>query len=92
LRAHRDEARRLAVRAAREKAEALAAELGQQVGNPTSIHEERIDARGGYGPWSASNVSQNAIQSGPGSLVTTATMALGQVVVSARVAVEFELR
>ena len=34
LRKHRDEARALAIRAAKEKAEALAGELGQEVGDP----------------------------------------------------------
>ena len=39
LRKHRDEARALAIRAAKEKADALAGELGQEVGDPRMIQE-----------------------------------------------------
>lgn len=40
LRRYRDQARALAVNAAREKAEALCAELGKQVGEPKDIREQ----------------------------------------------------
>jgi Protein of unknown function (DUF541) len=40
LRKHRDAARGLAIQAAREKAIALAGELGQEVGRPIDIREE----------------------------------------------------
>ena len=44
LRQHRDEARLLAVRAAKEKAKALAEELGSKVGKPHSIVESVSDS------------------------------------------------
>lgn len=70
LRRHRDAARAQAVRAAREKAEALAAELGETVGASLSISER---GQWGYGSgWGASygagalqNVSVSAGESGP---------------------------
>nr|WP_321268708.1 SIMPL domain-containing protein [uncultured Sulfurimonas sp.] len=62
LRKHRDEARSLAIKAAREKANDLAQELGQSVGKPYNIQENPSNWwsgyntgwgsqwRGGYGP------------------------------------------
>ena len=95
LRKYRDEARALAIKAAREKAIALTEELGQQVGEPHSIHEDRSEWWSWYGAWwgsrwgggAAQNVIQNA---GGGSFSTEGGMAPGQISVSARVTVSFE--
>jgi len=48
LRKHRDEARRMAIRAAKEKAELLAGELGTRVGKPQTIGEGYVGYYGGY--------------------------------------------
>jgi uncharacterized protein len=94
LRQHRDQARAMAVKAAQEKARALASELGQTVGQPLAIREERSDWnvwRGGWGSRGggmSQNVSLNAGQDGSGAETTAAP---GQVSVTARVSVTFEL-
>jgi uncharacterized protein YggE len=97
LRKHRDRARSMAIQAAREKAIALAAELGQKVGRPRSISEGGSGWYSGYGSWwgsrwgggyAAQNVVQNA---GPGSSSDDGPLALGQVSVRASVSVTFEL-
>ena len=98
LRQHRDRARALAIKAAKEKAEALASELGQAVGGPTTITEEPEAWRGSYGRWwghgyyspSSSNVMLLA-DSGPGPLDASG-FAPGQISITARVSVTFELR
>lgn len=91
LRKHRDAARAVAIRAAKEKAEALAGELGQKVGPPRRIVEERPGAsfsatvpRGGP--------SQNAVPAGPppGGGSEGATRP-GTITVSASITVTFEL-
>jgi uncharacterized protein YggE len=96
LRKHRDEARALAVTAAREKAEALAGELEQTVGHPTSIREEHSSWWSGYNAWWGSRrgdmMAQNVIQELGGAAMTgEGTVAPGQISVSARVSVTFEL-
>jgi uncharacterized protein YggE len=99
LRKYRDQARSLAINAAKEKATALAGELGRTLGKPTSIREDQIGWYSSYGGWWGSryNVqSQNVVQSagGGGGAVAGAeegTIALGQITVSARVYVAFEL-
>ena len=91
LRRHRDEARLLAVRAAREKAEALAAELGQTVGVPLSVSERGQGWFSGYGAgWGArfsagpsQNVSVSAGETGPA--------APGRIAIRASVDVTFAL-
>jgi hypothetical protein len=80
-RAHRDAARALAIRAAREKAVAIAAELGQHVGKAISITE----ARDIYGMMSNSSVSVNYI------LDDNGLFAAGQLRVQASVTVRFAL-
>lgn len=96
LRKHRDEARDLAIQAAKEKAQALAAKLGQQVGAPLSIQEVASDWRSGYGWWWGlwgSAMSQNVVQNAGGSASgSDSTLAPGQISVTARVTVQFELR
>jgi len=91
LRKHRDEARKLAIRAAREKAVALAGELGCKVGAPRSIGE---GASSYYG-WSGWNrggyLSQNVAQYGPAGDSGGETLPLGQIGVRAQVSVSFDL-
>jgi uncharacterized protein len=96
LRRHRDEARALAIEAAREKAEAMAGELGQQVGEPLLIQEEQAGWWSGYNMWWGSRwgggMTQNTIQEiGGVSALTDSSMAPGQIGVKARVAVTFEI-
>ncbi len=91
LRKHRDRARQLAVIAAREKAQALAGELGQKIGKAISINE---DGGWGYKSFniSANNV-QNAVQDNVSlDNVSGSTVALGQISVTATVNVQFELQ
>jgi uncharacterized protein YggE len=96
LRVHRDAARALAIQAAREKAIALAAELGQGVGRPTDIREEYNGWWSPYnswwgGGWGAS-AAQNVIQESGAPQGTDGALAPGQIAVNARVTVTFELK
>lgn len=96
LRKHRDEARALAIQAAREKATALAGELGQKVGEPQTIQEDQSGWWSGYSAWWGSRwggtISQNVIQEMGGTDWTGgSSVAPGQIDVTARVAVSFEL-
>lgn len=97
LRKYRDQARALAIRAAKEKAVAMAGVLDQQVGEPLSIREESSGWWSGYNAWWGSrwggaayqNVSQSA---GPGVAAEMGALAPGEISVTARVAVDFALR
>lgn len=97
LRKHRDEARALAVQAAREKAEALAGELGQAVGEPRLVEEVQSGWGSGYNAWWGSRwgagMSQNVIQEiGAGDLFAEGGLSPGQISVSAKVSASFELK
>jgi uncharacterized protein YggE len=94
LRKHRDHAREMAIQAAREKAELLAAQLGRKVGPAIRISEY---GGGWYSPYNwwgqiygSSGMSQVSSQSGDAS-VTTGTIAFGQITVTAVVSVSFGL-
>ena len=98
LRKHRDLARQQAVRAAREKAVALAGELGAKVGKPVSIHETSgggvRNASSGHGDrWAT---AQNVVQD-PGRGGATPEgeadqkLAAGMISVTSRVDVAFAL-
>ncbi len=96
LRKYRDEARALAIRAAREKAVALAGELGQEVGEPQSIYEDRSGWWSWYNSWWGTRwgggMAQNVIQETDGSAWgEDGALALGQITVNARVTVSFKL-
>jgi len=96
LRKYRDEARALAIRAAREKASALAGELGQAVGDPRTIHEEQSGWRSTYSAWWGilwgQATAQNVIQEvSEGALTAGSSLAPGQISVNASVSVSFEL-
>ncbi|MBN1992081.1 MAG: SIMPL domain-containing protein [Anaerolineae bacterium] len=96
LRKHRDEARSLAIKAAQEKAIALAGDLGQRVGQPRTIHEEQAGWWSWYNAWWGSSrsdtLTQNVIQDAGGGVYTNYdSLAPGQITVKARVSVTFEL-
>jgi uncharacterized protein YggE len=97
LRRHRDAARRLAVRAARGKAEALVRELGGQLGRVLSVSESYW---GGSWTWSGGGWRggrfrqgyQNVVQSaGAGGEAPEGTLSVGQIGVSATVSVSFAI-
>jgi len=95
LRKHRDAARAMAIRAAKEKADALASELGVKRGK---VHSINASDWGGW--WSGSGsywggrggggMYQNVAQNAGGSAETTdGTLSVGQISVSASVNVSF---
>ena len=96
LRKHRDEARTLAIRAAQEKAVALAQELGQEVGQPHDIREDQSQWWSWYNTgWGgrAGSMTQNVIQEGGSAPAgTEGTLAPGQISVTAKVTVSFEMK
>lgn len=97
LRKYRDQARSMAIKAARQKAIDLAGELGQKVGKPRSIGEGYGGWYSGYGSWwggrwgnyAAQNV-QTSVTAGPG-VSEDGSLPLGQISVNASVNVTFEL-
>jgi len=95
LRKHRDEARALAIKAAKEKADALAKQLGQVVGKPYKIQEGQLGWwSGNYGWWGArggAQMAQNAIQEAGGPPEMGSSIALGQISIRAQITVSFEL-
>jgi uncharacterized protein YggE len=97
LRKYRDEARALAIRAAKEKAVALAGELDQEVGRPRSINEDQVGWWSWYNRWWGARgggmMTQNVIQEVPagGAPVDGETISPGQIMVTAKVNVSFEL-
>ena len=94
LRKHRDDARALAIQAAREKAEALAAELGVSIGSVHTIQEGYARSWSGYGSWWGGfrgGMTQNVIQSAGPSDGEGGPTVPGQIAIDARVTVSFEL-
>jgi len=95
LRKHRDAARAMAIRAAKEKAVALAAELEQGVGKPRNISEGYVGGQywGGRGFSSNLNTTYQNVSSETGGSSDFADngIALGQISVSANVSVTFDL-
>jgi uncharacterized protein YggE len=97
LRDYRDQARALAVNAAKEKAMAMAGELGLGVGNPQSIREEGISWWSGYGSswWGYRNgsLSQNVVQNmGDLPVELSGAIAPGQIAIRALVSITFYLK
>lgn len=93
LRKHRDEARKMAIKAAKEKAQDLAKELECKVAKPRTITEG-----GGYSSygWNRYNWAQNNFQNaaqvvGGGAAEGEQTMPLGQIGIRASVSVTFDL-
>lgn len=99
LRKHKDKARELAVKAAREKAEAMAEVLGQKAGKAVSIREEQEYYWSWYDSWYsgwyggsriyASNYVQNVVSVEPQN---TEGVEPGQIRVNAKVSVDFILQ
>lgn len=95
LRKHRDAARAMAVRAAREKAEALAAELGVKRGKVHSITANDWSgwwgASGSYWGGRGGGMYQNSVQNagGAAAAATDNTLSIGQISVTASVNVSF---
>jgi uncharacterized protein YggE len=78
----------MAMRAAREKAAALAGAVGQKIGKAYSIEEE-VPTRS----YASQNVMSNNISTveSESSSASEGTLALGLIKISARVTVKFEL-
>lgn len=97
LRKHRDQARALATQAAKEKAEDMAGVLDLSIGSPRTIHEDHAGWSSWYsyyGWWGAqySLMSQNVVQNASGYVPETeGSFAPGQISVTARVSVTFEM-
>ena len=96
LRKYRDQARDLAIQAAKEKAEDLAGALDQTVGLPQTITENRNWWWSSYGSWWGSrrggSMAQNVIQNvGEPAATGEGAFAPGQVVVQASITVSFKL-
>jgi uncharacterized protein len=85
LRKYRDQARDFAVKAAREKAQALAHALGQEIGKAQAI-EEVSDAGGQY-----SALSNYSYESKQRDTRAGSATAAGQTTISASIVVSFEL-
>ncbi len=86
----REQARELALKAAKEKAEKMASVLGRGVGQAVQVSE-------GYSGWSGwgmnrQAMTQNVIQQAPGGGEDPGTIALGKISVRASVSVTFELK
>ena len=89
MRKYRDQARAMAMKAAQEKAQALANAVGQKIGKALTIEEEVP----GAARYSLPNVSSNAVSfDRSDSTDSEGTLALGLIKVSARVTVKFELQ
>ena len=93
LRKYRDQARALAIKAAQEKATALAGEMGQKIGKPQSIQENSADWWSSYSARWGGAMTQNVIQNAGGASTFSdeGTFAPGQISISARVTATFEL-
>jgi uncharacterized protein YggE len=96
LRKYRDDVRKRAIAAAREKAQALAGELGCTVGPPVSINEGYYGWFGTRGSWTSGGMNAMAQNvrfdagAGSGSGESSATP-IGQIGVRAQVNVVFDL-
>jgi uncharacterized protein len=98
LRQHRDEARRLAIRAAKEKAADLARELDMSVGTPRHIGEGYVQYHGyrsawwGWGGGGYGQYSQNVRYEAEGvGGAGGETMPLGRLAVRAQISVTFDM-
>ena len=88
LREHKDQARALAIRAAQEKAGALAGELGQRVQETFPISEDQSGWWYGSSAWWGSRwgnaMAQNVVQEVNGyALTADSSIAPGQITVNA---------
>jgi uncharacterized protein YggE len=94
LRKHRDAARAAAVTAASDKAQAMAARLGQEVGAPQQIEEGYGGFYSPFGAWGArrEGVSQVSSQAAITAGEVDSTLLPGQIAVTADVMVTFRLK
>ena len=96
LRKHRDEARSLAIQAAREKGADMAADLDCKIGDPQSVAEVHSSWWSGYNRWWGSglggSMAQNVIQEVASTVFTgEGNVAPGLISVRAQVNVSFDL-
>ena len=84
-RKYKDQARAMAIKAAQEKAAAYAREVGQTIGKAFSITEEGLPS---YSPSNVMNISRGV---GGSYSEEPSTISLGQIAITARVVVSFEL-
>ena len=94
LRKHRDTARAMAIRAAKEKADALASELGVKRGRVCNINANDwggfLSSSGSFWRRSGGGMTQNSIQNiGGAAEAAEGTLSVGQISVSASVNVSF---
>ena len=89
LREHKDRARANAIKAAKEKADAMVKEIGQTIGKAVSIEEENVDS----GTSRYSNINSNSTMNfgGDGDKDESVTFAVGTISVKAQVEVKFLL-
>ena len=88
LRKHKDQARAMAIKAAQEKAIALTKEIGQSIGKAYSITEDAPT----YAYAQNRSISNFSGSAGEESSSEESTIALGQISITARVTVSFELK
>lgn len=97
---YREQARELALNAAKEKAEKMASALGQSIGDPLQISEGYggsdwwyYNSWSGWGYGRSNMMSQNVVQNiTSGSDNISETIALGKISIKASVSVTFELK
>lgn len=97
---YREQARELALNAAKEKAEKMASALGQSIGDPLQISEGYggsdwwyYNSWSGWGYGRSNTMSQNVIQNIPSAYENISeTIALGKISIKASVSVTFELK
>lgn len=87
IRKYKDQARAMAIKAAQEKAVALTKEIGQSIGKAYSISEE-----GPNNSYLSANARNSTTYVGGSYSADEETIALGQISVTARVIVSFELK
>lgn len=88
IRQYKDQARKLAIKAAQEKAVALTRELGQTIGKAYSITEEGL----GSANYASNNYVNSSNRVGGDYSDSEGTIAIGQIPITARVIVSFELK
>jgi uncharacterized protein YggE len=94
LRKYRDQARALAIKAAQEKAQALAQSAGRRAGNTLSITENGGGWFSPYSSWWGSaygGTAQNVMQNAGGTSMPESTLAPGQITVTAHVGITVAL-
>ena len=94
LNKYREQARELALKAAKEKAEKMAAVLGQSLGDPVQINETGGCSPGGFGRNRAVQTKTNFVSNVEGSSDSefAGTLALGKISIRANVGVIFDLK